>query len=659
MNSIETQIKQVDNPETVNLPELTDAEFFDRYACDRFTATVLANRYQYIVQHMCGHLLTNAFSPILRDWYDFAATVSGPPQLDYPMSAVSDSLPNFLGTMTDAVRNTVEEFGPGNLRPGDVLVANDPYRIGTHVNDYLYVRPVFHEGEICGFVNLQAHMLDTGGVVPGGFSGTKTNIYENGLVLAPQLLYRDDEQVRSTFSLILDNSRWGDVLQADIKSIYQSVRLGERFIHESIERYGIEAYLGSLRYVTDVAAFAMAQALASIPDGDYEATDYLDCDGIDDSEEYRFQVCLRVRGDRAEVDLSGTSRQARTSINAGWLDAKTSIAIALKLLLEPDTPVSSGTLRNVDIVLPMGTITSALPPEGPIFCYMEPNAVLVSAVLRALKGVMGPRAVGGDYSSPSIHNADGSYEDGSPWLSACVCGGEIGPWGATRHGDAESSMASYLGNAIAAAVEMIEVDAPVVLMRKEYIADSGGAGINRGGSAIRKDSLWLRPAAHNSMPLHVKSTPGFGVHGGGDGTPGAVWKWDTSLEEREWIGTDAEAYASATPVAGMLDPGDHRPDPENGEYFYFARENPWRTEIGAQFRYQTAGGGGWGDPMQRDPEAVKRDVRDEYVSVTAAGEVFGVAIVGDPATDPEGLSIDHERTAELRRAAESKRDGDR
>jgi hypothetical protein len=197
-----------DQPESL-VRDLTDDDFQARYACDRFTATVLASRFRYVVQHMCTGLLNNAFSVILRDWYDFAATIAGPPEQEYSMPAMSNSLVLFVGTMTDAVRSAVVEFGPENLSEGDILMVNDPYRIGTHVNDVCFIRPIFRDGKIVAFVNLQAHMLDMGGVVPGGFAGTKRDVFENGLVISPQLIYHEDKPVKSAWSLIFDNARFG------------------------------------------------------------------------------------------------------------------------------------------------------------------------------------------------------------------------------------------------------------------------------------------------------------------------------------------------------------------------------------------------------------------------------------------------------------------
>ena len=145
----------------------------------------------------------------------------------------------------------MEEFGVDALQPGDLLISNDPYRNGTHVNDMCFLRPIFWEGTVVSVLTLRAHMMDIGGIVPGGFSGMKRNVYETGLVVPPTLLYRDDQPVRSAFSLILDNSRYGEFLLPDIQSIFQSLRLGERLLHETIGRYGLPAYFGAMRYACD------------------------------------------------------------------------------------------------------------------------------------------------------------------------------------------------------------------------------------------------------------------------------------------------------------------------------------------------------------------------------------------------------------------------
>lgn len=633
------------------IKDLSDVEFFNRYQCDRFTATVIANKFRYTVQHMCTGLLTTAFSIILRDWYDFAATISGPRELDYAMPAVSNSLVLFLGTMTDAVRNTIEEYGAEKIKAGDVIVGNDPYRVGTHVNDVCFIRPVFHEQKPVGFVTLQAHMLDMGGDVPAGFSGTKKNVYENGLVLSPRLLYEYDQPHLPTWNLVFDNARFGELLMPDMKTIYQNLLLGERLIRETIERYGLDAYLGAIRYATDVSAESMQQAIARLPDGIYEGEDFVDCDGMDDTEEYKIKVAVRVKHGRVEVDFSGTSRQARTSINCGYLDTKTAVATAFKYLIDPETPFTSGSMRDIDIVLPPGTIASAMPPEGTIFLYWESSMPVLLAIFQAFKNALGDNAIGGDTGSLNIHNANGVTEDGVPWVTMAQCGGEHGPWGATKAGDADSYNVFYLANNLDPATESIELDFPVVVLKKEYVADTAGAGFYRGGAAVAKDTLWLSDVQHYSMPLHFKKPSGFGVLGGRDGRTGGVWVWEPEVydirTEKNILGTEPDIYRRAIPVAGRLDPETQVPD-ENGTYFYFARVPIWKTKPFTVFRYLTNGGGGWKDPLLRDPELVCRDVRDEYITVQGAERDYGVVIKGNPATDPESVKVDYEATRRLR-----------
>jgi len=630
---------------------LDEAAFTERFSCDRFTATVLANRFSYVVEHMCSQLLNTAFSPILRDFYDFAATIAGAPTESYPTPAVSNSIIFFTGTMTDAVRTTVEEYGLDRIEPGDVIIANDPYRTGTHVNDILFVRPVFAAGEIAGFVNLMAHQLDMGGTVPGGFSPSKHNVFENGLVLPPQALYKRGEKVRETFSQIFDNVRFGELLLPDLLTICANVELGERLLTETIERYGVAAVHGAMRYVCDASAEQMAAALEEMPDGEWEGEAILDADGVDDEELYTVRAKVTVRGGRAEIDTSGTSRQARTCINGTALDAKSTVGVALKFLLDPHSPFTSGTVRPVDLVIPEGSVISALPPDGAVFTYWEGTQALLTALFKAFAKALGPRAIGGDMGSGNLHNGFGVHPDGTPWASVGQCGGEQGPFGATDAGDAETfAIGCYQANGMAPAIEAIEHDFPIVVQRRELVPDSGGPGTNRGGASIAKDSLWLQDTVHNLVSLRFREPSGFGVNGGGSGRTGGAWLWDggdgVDRSQRP-LALGADAYADSQPIVGTLDPETNAPDP-GGEYVWFGRKPAWGCSANSVLRVMNNAGGGWGDPLQRDPERVKCDVRDGYVTIEGAARDYGVVVVGDPERDPEGLDVDAEETERLR-----------
>jgi N-methylhydantoinase B len=630
--------------------DLAEDEFRDRYGCDRYTATVLGNRFDYLVEHMSVRLLWGAFSPVLRDFYDLAATISGPPASGYQVPAASNGIVLMAGTTIDAVRNTVEEYGPERLAPGDVLVANDPYRTGNHVNDLLFVRPVFVDGEIAAFVNLNAHQLDMGGVVPGGFSCTKTNVYENGLVLSPRLLVAAGEPVRETWNVIFDNVRMGPILFPDMQTVCSSLELGERLLAESVQRYGLGAVHGAVDYACDLAAERMSTSLAELPDGEWTGFERVDCDGIGDDEDYAVEVRVIKRGGRVEIDLSGTSRQARTSINATALDTKTAIGIALKYLFDPRGRFNSGLYRDVDIILPEGTLLSALPPDGAVFMYFEQSQVLMSALLRALSGAVGEAAIGGDRGSPDLHVASGLLPDGTPWVAPMQCGGEIGPLGANRFGDADTQAMSYCANGVAPEIEAIEKGSPVLVLRHEPVPDTAGAGVHRGGAAMLRDSLWLLGAQHSLNQLRYKRAPGFGVLGGADGRTGGVWMYPPDGDGVAPQPTVGEAsYAGATPLAGVVDPATHGPS-RDGEYVFPFPPGGCATDPLSVVRYVTNGGGGWGDPLQRDPERVKLDVRDGYVTIGGAARDYGVVVLGDPDLDPEGLVVDAAATAQLRAA---------
>lgn len=630
--------------------DLDEKGFTAEYGCDRYTATVLSNRFDYLVEHMSGRLLSGAFSPVLRDFYDLACTISGPPEMDYLVPAASNGIVLMAGTALDGVANTVEEYGVENLGPGDVLISNDPYRTGNHNNDLNFIRPVFVEGRIVGFVNLNAHQLDMGGVVPGGFSATKTNVYENGLVISPRLLIRGGQMVTETWNLIFDNVRMATILYPDMMTICSSLELGEQLLRESIDRYGLDAVHGTIRYVCDLGAESMAAALESMPDGDWSGTEQIDCDGVDDTEQYSLEVAIRKRGPRIELDFSGTSRQARSSVNATAWDTKTSVGIALKYLFLPRGRFNSGLYRNVDIVLPEGTMLSALPPDGCVFMYWEQGQIVLTAMLRALADAVGDAAIGGDSGSADLHTAYGVHPDGTAWVSALQCGGEVGPYGANRFGDADSQCMTYQANGVAPAVEGIEKGTPAVVLRHELQIDSGGPGYFRGGAGMIRDTLWTAEAQHSLTSLRYKQAAGFGARGGKDGARGGIWKFEPSQDGMvRTPGTEVPAYRAATAWAGLIDPETNTADAA-GEFVYpfCAEQNTSRAN--SVIRYLTNAGGGWGDPLTRDPQKVLIDVRDGYVSIAGAARDYGVVVIGDPDLDPEGIAIDVAATEAMRSA---------
>jgi N-methylhydantoinase B len=631
------------------LRDLSDAEFADRYSCDRFTAAILSNRFRYVVGHMSSQLLTHAFSPIIRDSADLSGTLTGPPWIGYPMAAVSETLPLFYGSIPDAVRIVIEEYGPDRLSPGDMIIVNDYYRVGTHLNDVCNIRPIFSDGRFVGAVSIRAHMLDMGGRAMGGFESTKLNIWEDGLRLPPMLVYSRDQPVRSTFKLLYDNTRFPDLIIPDLRTIFRSLQLGERLVLETIDRYGIEAYEGAICFADDASAETMSTALEQIPDGVYEGEEWLDGDGLPDSEPYRVCVKITKRGPRAELDLTGTSSASRSAVNCSWADVKTAIAIALKFLLDPANPVTSGTLRNIDVLVPPDTIVNPSPPHCCQF-YWEPVLGIINAVFQALNPVCGPDGWAASDWGGTIQRAEGLYPDGRPWSSPS--GGQgAGPWGATKHGDADSSQQMIFLNMMGGGIEPAELENPYVVLRSEYVADSAGPGIHRGGASNVHDLYWRYAGVHRVQQFHIRRAPAAGgVNGGGVGRLGAVWMWEQDDRDDRTpaylpLSLHGSMYERARPISGVFDPVTNEANPE-GKFVVIPDEV--HAAAGALFRTLTSAGAGWGDPWTRDADRVLNDVRDEYVSIDGAARDYGVVVRGDPHRDPERLAVDRGATAELR-----------
>jgi N-methylhydantoinase B len=635
------------------LRELSPEEFEARYDCDRFTAGVLAHKFGYVIEHMVSRVMTGAFSPIIRDSTDLSATVQGPPSMNFALAAVSQTIPLFVGSIPEGVRLSLEEYGLERLSPGDTIIVNDYYRVGTHLNDACFVHPVFADGaELIGAVAIRAHMLDMGGRAAGGFDATKVSTYEDGLVLPPTLLFDRGEPVRSVFSLLMDNTRFGPMIVPDIRTIHSALRLGDELIQEALCKYGLPAYLGAIRYTCDASAEQMATALERLPDGVYEATEIMDGDALENSEEYRVRVKATKRHGRVEFDLSGSSHSSRSAVNCAWPDAKTAVAIALKSLVDPRSPYTSGALRSVDIVLPPDAFIDASPPHACQF-YWEPVQTIIFAIYRALKEALGPDAAGAD-GSTAMHLISGRRADGSEWVT--VPEGSSSPWPATREGDGDSNQMMLMINMLISGVEPWEAGVPATVMAREVLPDSGGPGEHRGGCAGMLDTLWVEPTRHYASHFHLKRPPaGGGVYGGRPGSLAGIWLWDSDtcdIDLRAGLPSslDGEFYRQSIPLAVTADPNTHT-IAADGQYFYGSKTvdaGPWSFS-----RLLSNGAPGWGDPYRRDPVKVMEDVRDEYVSIEGAARDYGVVVLGDPHWDPEGLTIDEGATKRLRLRANS------
>ena len=631
------------------LRDLGEGEFYQRYGCDRFVAALLVNRFRYIVQHMTTKLMTNAFSFMIRDMMDFCVTISGPPEIGWPMPSTSPSNAVHWGAAADTVRVMFEEYGVDRLRPGDLMISNDSYRLGKHLNDMAFVRPLFHENRLIGAVHVTAHQLDLGSRTPAGFDMSSRTIWEDGLVLPPVLLCREGEFDKSVFNLIAANTRFPEAVLPDLSVIQANLALGEQLIRESIGKYGLDAYFGAMRYACDGAAEAMTRAIEALPEGRYEGRQTYDSDCLPDSPEYELVLSVVKSGSRLEIDFSGTSENSRSALNCHWVDVKSGVLLGLKMLLDPKHPANSGTLRNVDMLLPPGSMIYPDPPAATM-SYYELVEGIVQAIFQALGPVLGERAPAPNSSWVYLHHAHGRTLSGKEWANHAIATSMSSvPWGGTAAGDGDSNSLMPWLNFIDSGVEPREAMAPMVILSHEAMIDTAGPGQHRGGAGTRTDVLWCHAGVHRGTTLHAKA-PSQGVSGGQAGKLGGAWMLNPAGTPEVGAGwpdvtPQGAAHRQAIALAGLIDRITNQTDPCGD---YVSRDEPVAGGAGAIVRAIGSGAGGWGAPLTRDPDQVLRDVRDEYISVAAAARDYGVVVLGDPQHDPEALRIDAAETARLR-----------
>jgi N-methylhydantoinase B len=643
---------------------------------DNVTLEILRNSFFAITRQAGRIILRSSFSPMIRDAFDFCVTVIGPPappRLDLDVVAMNESLAHFSGVMPFLVRNLLWEYGMDNLRPGDLIAMNHPHKGGNHVYDNAFFKPVFHEGELLGGIAVKAHLMDMGGVAAGGYSSTKRNVWEEGVVISGVPVYKDDQPYIPGFNLYFDNGRLPDNMLADLQALYSAANFAEERLLALARRYGARTVQDAMAYTLDYSDRSMREGIKAIPDGDYTGEDGLDADAFNDRP-YRVRATVRKRDDKIEIDFSGSSREAESSINCSVFDAANGAYTALKFICDPGNPNSSGAFRAIDVVIPEGTFIGARPP-APTTMYFEAAETVFNAVAKALMPALGQAGFGGHFGtnmgllitgstpkpgrSPSQRGEQTIAEHlaaatqgipitiphagnnaGSLFIAPML---SLGAFGGSADCDGENFVSMSQQNLMDMSVEAIEEDHPLIVRRKEFVSDTAGPGAFRGGAGVVWDREVRGDAEVRPMLLHMRIQP-WAVRGGEVGRPGGSW-----LREPDGAAgpdPDAPLGAGMRPMAGYYGPDGEAVPADRGEWV-FGLVN-LEAKPNTLFRVLTPGGGGWGDPLDRDPTRVLADVRDGFVSVEGARRDYGVVVLGDPLAYPAGITVDHEATEALR-----------
>jgi N-methylhydantoinase B len=537
---------------------------------------------------------------------------------DYRVGLFDRFCRKLTGRSYSAMPNAVvRDYPPDTMKPGDVFLMNDTYltegSIG-HLPDVCSTVPVFHAGQVVAYIQAFGHHDDIGGRVPGSMPGTAVTVFEEGLAIPPIKIYDAGCRNEEAFRIIRRNTRVPEMLEADLDSEIEAIRMGARRMEELFRRFGAETVESCFQAILDKCRdIYRNELLAKIPDGEYAWEDYVEHDGVSDPKLHRLALRMIKRGDRITLDFNGTAPQSSGPINwpADYADGAFLIKWIAPILRNlADTPeraaeihVNEGVCEVFDVVFPpKGTLIT---PEWP--AATNARSFVLLRALGLLAGVVA-QATGGrmpaDQETIRYTGFYGTVPQGRAFLSREVLGGGSGGRWYADGNDAIHIVPDSRNQP----AEFTENRFPVIVEKLGLRADSGGAGKRRGGLGYDKHYRVLVDC-HTIVTADRVRLGCYGVAGGRAGEPFCV---------------TVDLHGKAKELGGLVD----------GE----------PVKAGQVVRVVTTGGGGWGDALEREPEWVLRDVVQGKVSVAAARAAYGVVLVE---RDGE-YSIDEAATAKLR-----------
>lgn len=485
---------------------------------------------------------------------------------------------------------------PESLREGDAIILNDPFRGGIHPTDVGAFRPIFHDGKPVFYCGAMMIVSDLGGLSAGGLPANATETFHEGIVLPPLKFFAQGRRVAEIETLLQANSRTPQRIVGDIEALVIGGNIAAARMAVLIERYGMARLAAIIDDLFDHAERMTRHGIAAIPDGTYRGAYAIEEDGIETGRDFRVEVTVIVDGDRCRFDFTGTSRQARGAINSSYSQSLSGAVFALRCYLDPEIPLNEGFYRCLDIELPPGTLVN---PNHPAACNLRMATVqaMIDAISRALSGAY-PHHAAAAAGLVSTVTAHGKQLDGATsWSFLDVFFG-IGGGRAGADGADGSPFIIYGASNYDRNIESYELEFPMVYEEYRLLRDSGGPGRWRGGCGLVKTVTFQVDAEITVRGTDRYIVPPQGADGGMAGKPGA------------WV----------------LNRG--RPD----ETDLPPKRTNHRIRAGDTLTMVVAGGGGLGDPRERDHDLVRRDVEEGYVSARSAREDYGL---DDPMRDRE------------------------
>jgi len=548
-----------------------------------------------------------AYSPILYEVVDFSCGI-----LDSEANLIAETpgLPIFLANLGYAVESTYNTIGREKINPGDVILCNDPYNGGgTHCPDLTVLCPAFYEDEIQGWAAFRGHTVDMGGIYPGGWYSNTVEVFQEGFRLPPVKLMKEGKQNEDVFRLIGANTRVPDPVLGDIRAMIAGVRKAAQRYFDIMDNYGPDVTLGAIHEMMNQGEKMARAAISRIPNGTYSAEALLDGDGNDDEpldDKVWLRLAITVEDEEMTIDFTGTDPQCRGPMNVPETSTISSARYGFKVITTPDQPSNEGFFRPLKVVIPDG---SFLKPKFPAACAMwpVPTTTIPDLILKALAPAIPDQVRAGHFGDSMANFLYGTDPRTGKYY---VCAeGDAGGYGGKPYEDGEHAFFSMdLGDTYNVPVEVAEVRYPWRVERFELAQDSGGPGKFRGGLGVYRD---YRIIGHKSgltvTTDRVKYTPPWGLFGGKAGKSNITVVCRNDGREERW------RKISNLPL----------------------NENELVS-------FQTGGGGGYGPPLDRNPQLVLEDVINGYVSMESAEKDYGIVI------DGKDMKVDLNATKKMR-----------
>lgn len=558
---------------------------------DTLTLSVIQAALQQACDEMDLAFSRAAFSPVIAEANDRSDGIYAADD-GALIAQGNQGLPVFVGVMQYSTRTVIEMIRDGRCQPpeeGDIYIVNDPYLGGTHLMDVRFVMPVYRAGKIFCWLSNTGHWPDIGGAVPGGFSASATAVEQEGLRLPPVKLFKAGRLDPEIHAIICSNIRVADQRIGDIKAQAAALVVGRERLLEILDRYGDDTVSAAIRELRSRAAAQMRAEIARIPDGTYRSRAYVDSDGVVD-EPLTIALAVEKKGDTLTFDFSGSSRPCAGPMNSVLATTMSSVYLAVRHIF-PDVPINAGAFEPLVVRRPEGTFLDARYPRPVSGCAAEVSQRIAEAVFAALVQAL-PEKVTAAPAGSSGNFALGGHDParGRDYVMYQISGGG---YGGNFHHDGLTNGCSTIGISKSPPVEIMEQAFPVLYRHYALREGSGGAGKHRGGFGLAYEVELLRGEARASFVMdHGRFGP-QGVLGGRDGAVNEVI-----------VFRDGEAHIPP----------------------HLSKEQDIPLKAGDSVRVGTPGGGGYGDPRERDPELVRRDVELGYYTPEQARDLFGVAL---------------------------------